>query len=110
MIKRRMFPKVFFGWWTLLVTGIWSGLGMGFYGYGISVIFKPLAADLGLSRAVTSVAAGIGGLESGLTSPLVGWLSDKFGPKWPIFIGTFIMATGLVLMNFINSLWTYILV
>jgi len=83
---------------------------MGFYHYGISVLFKPLAADLRLSRAVTSVAAGIGGLESGLTSPLVGWLSDKFGPRWPIFIGTCIMATGLALMNFINSLWAYILV
>lgn len=110
LVKKRNSPKIFFGWWTLLVAGTWSGLGTGFRGYGISVFFKPLAADLGLSRAVTSIAAGIGGLEGGLEAPLTGWLCDKFGPRWPIFIGTCIMATGLALMYFINSLWSYLIV
>ena len=110
MIKTRKLPKIFFGWWTLLVAGTWSGLGIGFKGYGISVFFKPLANDLGLSRAVTSIAAGISGFEGGIESPLTGWLCDKFGPRWPIVIGICIMAIGLVLMNFINSLWAYIVV
>jgi len=110
LIKRRRFPKVFFGWWTVLFVSIWSGLAHGFYGYGISVLFKPISADLGLSRAVTSLAAGIGRLEGGLEAPLTGWLSDKFGPRWVIFTGTCIIGIGLALMNFVNSLWTYILV
>jgi len=110
LVKRRIFPKVFFGWWTLLVLGIWSGLGHGFYGYGFSVFFKPLAAELGFNRAVTSVAAGIGRLEGGLESPLTGWLTDKFGPRWIIFIGICIVGIGLVLMNFINSLLAFYIV
>ncbi|MFC2011259.1 MFS transporter [Chloroflexota bacterium] len=110
MIKRKRVPKVFFGWWMNLVTGIWSGLGHGFYGYGFSVFFKPLADDLGFTRAVTSVAAGIGRLEGGLESPLTGWLADKFGPRWIIVAGTCVVVIGLVLMNFINSLWSFYLV
>jgi len=110
VIQRRRFSKVFFGWWTLLIASVWSGLGMGFRGYGISVFFKPLAADLGLNRAVTSITAGIGGLEGSLEAPLTGWLCDRFGPRWPIFIGTLIMAIALSLMNFINSRWSYIIV
>jgi len=110
LIKKRGFPVIFLGWWTLLFAGIWSGLGIGFKGYGISVFFKPLAADLGLSRAVTSIAAGISGLEGSLEAPLTGWLCDRFGPRWPIFTGTLIMAIALALMYFINSLWSYIVV
>ena len=56
-------PKIFFGWWTVLFSGIISGLGHGFYGFGISVFFKDIALELGLSRAITSLAAGIGRLE-----------------------------------------------
>ena len=110
MIERKRFPRIFPGWWTNLVTGVWSGLGHGFYGYGISVFFKLIAADLGLTRAATSFATGIGRLEGSLEAPITGWLSDKFGPKWVIVVGSCFISTGLVLMNFITSQWAYYLV
>jgi len=110
LIKRRRFPKIFFGWWQTLVTCTWGGLGSAFNNYGISVFFKPIAAELGLSRAAASLAAGVSRLEGGLEAPLTGWLSDKYGPKWVIFTGACIVCIGLVLMNFINSLWQYIVV
>ncbi len=103
-------PAIFFGWWTVLVTGIVSGLGHGFYGYGISVFFKDLASDLGVDRATTSLAAGIGRLEGGITSPLTGWLSDRYGPKWVIFTGTVLAGSGLILMYFVKTVWSYYLV
>jgi len=110
LIKRRRFPKIFFGWWQTLVTCTWSGIAEGFNMYGVSVFFKPLAAELGLTRAAASLAAGVGRLEGGLEAPLTGWLCDKYGPKWVIFTGACIVAIGLVLMNYINSLWQYIVV
>lgn len=93
-----------------LVTGIYSGLGHGFYGYGMSVLFKPIAVDLGLSRAATSFATGIGRLQGGIEAPLTGWLSDRFGPRWVIVVGTTFITAGLVLMNSINSQWGYYIV
>ncbi|HJX12608.1 MAG TPA: MFS transporter [Dehalococcoidales bacterium] len=102
--------KIFFGWWTVLGTGIICGLVQGFYVYGISVIFKPLSAELGFNRAVTSVGAGIGKLEGGITGPLTGWLVDKFGPKWVIFYSVLFIGVGLVLVNYIQSLWAYYVV
>jgi len=98
---------VFFGWWSVLVTGTISGLGHGFNIYGFSVFFKDLATDLGLNRAITALAAGIGRLEGGITSPLVGWLSDKFGPRGPVVVGICITGTGMILMNFITEVWHY---
>ena len=91
----------------ILVTGITSGLGIGFSSYGMSVMFKPIASDLGLSRAATSLAAGVARLQGGIEAPITGWLSDKFGPRWVIVSGLFIISTGLLLMNFINSPWAY---
>jgi len=108
--RKTAHSKIFFGWWTVWITGILSGFGHSFYGLGISVFFKDLAAELGISRAITSLAAGIGRLEGGVTSPLTGWLSDRFGPKWIIFTGICIAGTGMILMNFINSVMTYMIV
>lgn len=44
MDKVKPRPRISFGWWTVLITGVISGLGHGFYGYGFSVFFKDLAA------------------------------------------------------------------
>jgi len=108
--KRQHPPKVFFGWWIVLVTGILSGLGHGIYSYGMSALFKPLSAELGLNRAVTSVATGIGWLNHDISSPVTGWACDRFGPRWFIAVGVFIIGVGLTLMNFITSALTYYIV
>jgi OFA family oxalate/formate antiporter-like MFS transporter len=102
-------PKIFFAWWTVIITGIFSGLGHGFYIYGISVFFKDLAMELGLSRAVTSFAAGIGRLQGGISSPLTGWLADRYGPRWVIVAGVLMVGFGMILMNFITGVGSYII-
>ncbi|MCR4394181.1 MAG: hypothetical protein NUV31_07425, partial [Dehalococcoidales bacterium] len=86
-VKSKAGSGVFFGWWTVMATGILNIIGQAFYQYGISALFKPIASDLGFNRTMTSTAAGIGKLEGGLESPISGWLVDKFGPKWVIFGG-----------------------
>ncbi len=102
--------KVFFGWWTVLATGILSGLGHGIHTQGASVIFKPVCADLQISRATMSTVAGIGRIEGGIEAPITGWLVDKFGPKWVMFTGVCLMGVGLILMKFVNSFLAYCLV
>lgn len=110
MIKRRKFPKVFFGWWTVLAGSFISAWGIGFQVHGFSALFKPIASELGLNRSATSAAASIGRLSQGIEAPLAGWLVDRFGPRFLIIIGLFIAGLGLILMNYINSLWTFYIV
>jgi len=105
--RKKSGPRMFFGWWSVLYIGIISGLGHGFNTYGISVFFKPIAAELGLNRAYTSLAAGIGRLEGGITSPLVGWLSDKIGPRWIVIVGICITGAGMIFMNYVTEVWHY---
>ena len=110
MTETKIKSGIFFGWWTVLVTGIFSGLVLGFYMYGISALFKPIALELGLSRAAASGATGIGFMLGSLLSPVTGWLVDKFGPKLSILSGLILSIVALALMNFVVSGWQYYLV
>jgi cyanate permease len=103
-------PEVFFGWWTVLVTGVVSGLGIGFYYYGFSALFVPIALELGISRAITSGAAGVGFMVGSFLAPMVGWIVDKFGPRLTTLIGMLISIIGLILMHNVNSIWEFYLV
>ena len=108
--KRKKHKKIFFGWWMTLVSAIITGLGQGVTSYGSSALFKPIASELGFTRAATSVAASIRRLEFGIMAPVIGLLVDRFGPRWVIIFGICLMGTGLVSMRFISSIWAYYLV
>ena len=110
MIKRRRFPKIFPGWWIVLTGGVLALWGHGYHAYGFSALFKPIASELGFSRAVTSVAASIGRLEGGFEAPVTGWITDRYGPRWIVLLGVFIIGLSLILMNFIDSLWAFYVV
>ena len=110
MIKRRKFPKIFFGWWTVIASGILTLWGMGYHAYGFSALFKPISSELGFSRTATSVPASIGRLEGGFEAPLSGWITDRFGPRWIVLFGVFLVGVGLILMYYIDSLWAFYLV
>lgn len=107
MIKKRRFSKVYFGWWTVIASGILALWGHGYHAYGFSALFKPIASELGFSRTTTSVAPSIGRLEGGFEAPLTGWLTDRFGPRWIVLFGILLIGLSLILMNFIDSLWAF---
>jgi len=110
LIKPRKLSDIFFGWWTVLASGIIGFLGVGFVGLGFSVLFKPIAAELELNRAVTSMAASVQTLGRGILSPVGGWISDKHGPRLIMFFGIFCLVLGCIMMYFVNSLWSYLVV
>ena len=108
--KRRRFSKIFPGWWIVLTGGILALWGHGYHSYGFSALFKPISTELGFSRATTSVAASIGRLEGGFEAPLAGWVTDRFGPRWIVLFGVFLIGLSLILMNYIDSLWAFLVV
>ncbi|MFC1953690.1 MFS transporter [Chloroflexota bacterium] len=108
--KKSKPPKIFIGWWTVLGGGTIALWAAGFYVYGISALFKPISAELGFSRLAVSGAASIGRFEGGFEGLIAGWITDKYGPRWPIILGVLSVATALILMNFVDSLWAFYVV
>ena len=102
--------KIYFGWWMTISSGLLCFCGYAYHAYGFSALFKPISEELGFSRATTSLAASITRFEGGLEAPLIGYMADRYGPRITVFVGIFLAGLGLILMYFVNSLWSFLLV
>ena len=109
-IRKKKSQGIFRGWWIVFASGITGLWGAGYYHYGFSAFFKSLSVELGLNRQSTSYPTSIGRLEGGLEAPLSGWISDRYGPRWIAVFGVFMFGLSLVLMQYVNSMWSLILV
>jgi MFS family permease len=102
-------PKVFYGYWIVVVaffcTFIWSGAGW----YCFSLFVKPLEADFGWGRAEIMVAFSILFLIIGMAAPFIGRVVDHYGARRVIAIGAFVAGLGFVLLSLMNSLWSFYL-
>jgi len=98
-------PKFFYGWWIVAVSLVvlFITLGLGYYSFG--VLFKPLIAEFGWGRATLSGAMSIFLLAWGLACPLVGRLTDRYGPRRLIILGTIALGTSFCLLSLTSALW-----
>ncbi|MGE5271205.1 MAG: MFS transporter [Thiohalocapsa sp.] len=62
-------------------------------------------AEFGWSRAETSIAYAVSQLVAGVSSPFVGVLVDRLGPRRLFLIGSALLLLGLVLNAFVGALW-----
>jgi len=98
------FPKVFYGYWIVVVAFlclfIFSGCGF----YAFSLFVKSLQADLGWGRGEIMTAYTAFFLTMGVASPLVGRLVDRYGTKKVISSGAFIGGIGFILLSLTDNL------
>ncbi len=77
-----------------------SGLGMYFsigiiLIYGFSVFVVPIAEDTGWDRTMVAAVVAPIAIVNGLMSPVVGALTDRFGPRRVLIASSLLMAIGL---------------
>jgi len=73
----------------------------------LGVFLKPMTEEFGWSRSAFSGAMTIGTLLGGFVAVGVGPLIDRFGPRWTVAIGLFVVGGTLVLLAGITSLWQF---
>lgn len=113
MIHKRMrnaAQRVFFGWW-IVTAGI--GLqtlisGLMIQSYGAYVVF--LSEEFGWSKTALSSVYGLKQLQTGLMSPLQGYVLERFGSRRVVRLGVFVFAFGLFALSQVQNLWTFALV
>jgi len=101
-------PKFFYGYVVVAAS-----FGIQAIAYGIfnsfGIFFNPLLKEFGWLRAVISGASSVGMLVLGLSSIIMGKLSDKFGPMKIMAVSGLLCGLGYLLMSQVNAVWQFYL-
>jgi MFS family permease len=95
----------------------WMLLGASFVTFLVSsacmqsyaVFLVAFIEEFGWTRGESSIAYSVSQLISGVTSPLVGLLVDRLGPRRLVLFGGVLLALGLLASSFVHALWELIL-
>jgi OFA family oxalate/formate antiporter-like MFS transporter len=94
----------YYGWLVVAMAFLANLIAFGLV-YAFSVFFKPLASEFGWSRATTAAAFSVYAISHDVFAPVTGWLTDRFGPKLTAAMGGLCLASSMVLMSRITSIW-----
>ena len=98
-------PRIFYGYWMIAVSvlclGIFSGCGVGSF----SIFVTSLQSEFGWGRGEIMLAFTISFLFTGLTSPLVGGIVDRYGVRGVMAIGSLVAGLGFASLYMLQHLW-----
>ena len=103
------FDPGYYGWRVVLAAclGVMAGFGSLFV-YTFAVFVKPLSAQFGWNRESISLGFAIGAMTVGLTSPLIGRLLDRLGPRPIILPCMTVFGCGIASLSLLGSkLWQF---
>ncbi len=100
-------PRFFYGH---IVTA--AGFTIWFIGWGaftpsFSVFLKPLVAEFGWSRADASLAYSLSFLTQAGFAVIMGWLTDKLGPRFVIAVLGSALGVCYLLLSRVTALWQF---
>lgn len=91
--------------WALLGAAFLTfSVGAGFM-HAYTVFLVAFIEAFGWSRAQVSIAYSVSQLVHGWTSPLVGILVDRLGPRRLVLMGGLLLAAGLIASAYATELW-----
>ena len=93
----KKLPKIYYGWLIVIALFLSMALGIGTReGFGIFVDLWDSEWETNVSSI--SLAASIGWLVNGLAAPIIGQLSDKYGPKIILIFSAIIISLSSILV------------
>jgi MFS family permease len=95
---------IYYGWYVIAALFFASFLAIGSR-QGFGVFVKTWEEDWGVSTAAISLAAAIGWLMNGLSQPLVGFLTDKYGGRPVLVVSLAVMASATVAVASISNVF-----
>ena len=95
-------------WIRLIVSLALSTIG-GVGMWSVVVALPTVQAEFGVARGAASLPYTLTMVWFGVSSILMGKLSDRFGIIVPVVVGAFALALGYIAAGFAGSLWLYTL-
>lgn len=104
------FPRLFYGWWIVLVSLITDGVKQGSFNRGFTVYIIPIQNSLGLSAAAIGWADTLGRLMGGIQGPFMGYMTDRLGPGFMLAFGGVTSGLGFILLSYTGNYFSFLLV
>src|SRR5215475_2099829 len=99
----------YYGWRVVLAAclGVMGGFGSLFV-YTFNVFVKPLSAEFGWNREAISLGFAIAAMTVGLSSPLIGRLIDRVGPRRLILPCMTVFGCGIASLALLRpGIWQF---
>ncbi len=101
-------PRIFYGWWMVLVCCISMAAGPILITGTFGIFVKPLAEEFGWSRGAISFGFSLVAFMISFYAPVIGVLIDRFGPRKVILSGAVVFGGGFCSFWFLSaSLWLF---
>jgi len=105
----RQGPRVFYGYWLVLVTFVFLFVAIGCGSYAFSLFVTPLQDALGWGRGQIMAGFTVFFVTMGVVSPLVGRFVDRYGARQVIPLGGIVMGLGFVVVSRMSDLYLFYL-
>ncbi len=93
----------FYGWAILFSAGASIFVRNAAASLTIAVFVYPLSDELGWSRTLIAGASSLGGLAATFTSPIIGWLVDRFGARLVLTASVLILGISTISLAWATS-------
>ncbi len=105
----KSFKQPFYGWWIVGAGGIVQWYTSAVFWRGFQAFVPQILGTFGWSHGATAAAISLQRSESGMISPFVGVLLDKYGPRKAMAFGVFVTGGGFIFMSQMQTLWHFYL-
>ncbi len=105
----KSIKQPFYGWWIVGAGGIVQWYTSAVFWRGFQAFVPPILETFGWSRGATAAAISLQRSESGMISPFVGALLDKYGPRKVMAFGVLVTGSGFIFMSYMQTLWHFYL-
>ncbi len=96
---------VFYGWVIVAVMAATGAVSMGMGSLNFGLFIKPMGDDLGIGRAAFGWAQTARQGASSATSPLIGWLLDRYGSRVMLPVAALATGGALIGLAYVTSAW-----
>jgi len=103
----KSFKQPFYGWWIVGAGGIVQWYTSAVFWRGFQAFVPSILTTFGWSHGATATAISLQRSESGMISPFVGVLLDKYGPRKAMAFGVLVTGGGFIYMSQMQSLWQF---
>ncbi len=98
-------PRIFYGWVIVGVMAASGAISMAMGSLNFGLFIKPMGDDLGIGRATFGWAQTARQGASSATSPLIGWLIDRYGSRVMLPVAALATGGAMIGLAYITSSW-----